>query len=291
VCLAGEATKQIMTMNEYGDIADINLTSECSTVSEANIGISIVLPVYNEEGTVASTLSSINESMESIALEYEILVVNDGSRDRTLERIMKEKDANPRIKVISYEKNRGKGHAIRAGILHSKGDVILFLDGDSEIQLHKINRYLVQLKDHDILIGSKRHPLSTVEGAPFSRKILSSAFHIMVRVGTGVKVKDTQSGIKAGKGGVLRLIFQVMRINRFAFDVEFLAIATLLNLAIAEFPIQVRYKNKSSLKVQDIAKMFVDLLVISYRCRIRRWYQKQLTRLNENHHQINIKRQ
>jgi len=277
-------------MKEHGDISHTHLTSERFSTPGTNVGMSIILPVYNEEGTVTSTLSSIKESMESIALEYEILVINDGSSDGTLESIMKEKEANTHIRVISYEKNSGKGYAIREGILHSKGDVILFLDGDSEIQLHEISRHLGQLKDHDIIIGSKRHPLSIVEGAPFSRKVLSSAFHIMVRLGTGVKVRDTQSGIKAGKGGVLRLIFQVMLINRFAFDVEFLAIATFLNLDIAEFPIQVRYKNKSSLKVQDIAKMFVDLLVISYRYRIRRWYQKQLTRLNENH-QINIERQ
>jgi dolichol-phosphate mannosyltransferase len=104
-------------------------------------------------------------------------------------------------------------------------------------------------------------------------------FNLLVRMAIGIKVKDTQSGLKAGKGDALRAIFRIMLVKRYAFDVELLTIATALNLNIKEMPIEISLER--SFKVRDIAKMFLDVTSIAYRYRMKRWYHKQITLLSE----------
>lgn len=247
--------------------------SRSLSIERARVQLSVVVPVYNQAENVCTSLERIKKVLNSMALTFEIIVVNDGSRDNTLEVLRQEEKLDPNIRIITYSQNKGKGHAVRTGIIRSRGETVMFTDGDLDISPNMINDYVDQLEDSDLVIASKRHPLSRYD-APASRKFLSRGFNLLVRVATGIRLRDTQSGLKAGNGEALRTIFKVMLVKRYAFDVELLTIASLLGLKIKEMPIVISLDRK--FKLGDIAKMFVDVMAISYRYRIRRWYQKQL---------------
>ena len=242
-----------------------------NTKSQAQI--SVVIPVHNQETEISSLLIKIKEILNSTMQSYEILVVNDGSYDNTLSVLQKEELLDSCIKIISYTPNRGKGYAVKTGVMRASGSIIIFVDGDFNISHDKIKEYIDELKNCDLVIASKRHPLSKVN-APTSRIFLSRIFNLLVRLFVGVKMKDTQSGLKAGNGAALRMIFGVMLVKRYAFDVELLAIATAMHLNIRELPIEINLDH--GFRIQDIVKMLLDITAISYRHRIRRWYNRQL---------------
>jgi glycosyltransferase involved in cell wall biosynthesis len=240
---------------------------------ESKCNISIIIPVFNEESKISAVLTHVKEILNESLLDYEILVVNDGSVDKSLQVIQEEEKLDSRVKVLSYEQNRGKGYAVKQGVVQSNGDVVLFLDGDFNISPIEIKDYVKQLEGCDLVIASKAHPLSTVSG-PASRLFLSKMFNLLVRSLIPIKIYDTQSGLKVGNGSVLRRIFEIMLVQRYAFDVELLAIATKLDLKIKELPIRITLDN--SFDIREVAKMFIDILGISYRLRITRYYQRSV---------------
>lgn len=247
--------------------------SASSYSQQLKLQVSIVIPVYNQAKTISASLARIKKVLEPTELSYELVVVNDGSRDETLEVLKKEQAMDPRVRLLSYNVNMGKGYAVKTGITETRGEFVMFTDGDLDISPNIISEYIRQLEDCDLVIASKTHPLSKYN-APASRKFLSRAFNFVVRVLTGIKIKDTQSGLKAGNGPALRAIFKLMLVKRYAFDVELLTIAYLLKMQIKEMPVEINVER--GFKVKDIARMFVDVLGISYRYRIRKWYQRQL---------------
>jgi glycosyltransferase involved in cell wall biosynthesis len=235
--------------------------------------ISVVIPVHNQEMEISSLLMKIKDILNSTTQTYEILVVNDGSYDNTLNVLEKEELLDSCIKIISYTPNRGKGHAVKTGVMQASGNIIIFVDGDFDISHNKIKEYIDELKNCDLVIASKRHPQSKVN-APTSRTFLSRIFNLLVRLFVGIKIKDTQSGLKAGNGDALRTIFGVMLVKRYAFDVELLTIATAMRLNIRELPIEINLDH--GFRIHDIIKMLLDISAISYRHRITRWYERQL---------------
>lgn len=242
---------------------------------------SVIVPVYSQAKKISSSLTKIREVLNLTLQSYELVVINDGSIDNTDEILQKEKRSDPHLQVISHKSNQGKGAAVRTGIMCSRGKNILFIDSDLDILPTAINTALQLLKECDLVIGSKRHPLSKVVASKY-RKFLSRFFNCIVRIIVGIKLKDTQSGIKAGNGDALRKIFEIMLVKRYAFDVELLTIAKLLNLRIKELPIEVKLGN--NFKISEIIKMLRDVAAVSYRFRIKRWYQMQLElkQLNNN---------
>lgn len=236
--------------------------------------VSVVIPFYNQERMISISLERIRRVLGALS-RYELIAVNDGSLDETLQVLHAEQASDPRLKIVSYGRNMGKGYAVKRGVMETTGDVVIFTDGDLEISPDIIIEYIYQLKDSDLVIASKRHPLSKVK-TPFSRKFLSRAFNLVARIATGIKAKDTQSGLKAGNGEALRRIFGLMLVKRYAFDVELLAIASLLKMNIREMPVDINLDKPFRMK--EVAKMLVDVIAVSYRLRIIRWYQRQLER-------------
>ncbi len=257
------------TKGEYDDRSSFKELQN----TESKCNISIIIPVFNEESEISALLTHVKEVLNESFLDYEILVVNDGSVDKSLQVIQEEEKLDSRVKVLSYEQNRGKGYAVKQGVVQSKGDIVLFLDGDFDISPIEIKDYVKQLEGYDLVIASKAHPLSTVSG-PASRMFLSKMFNLLVRSLIAIKINDTQSGLKVGNGSVLRRIFEIMLVQRYAFDVELLAIATKLDLKVKELPIRITLDN--SFNIREIAKMFIDILGISYRLRITRYYQRSV---------------
>lgn len=241
------------------------------------VELSFVVPAYNEEDFIEDTLGSIDAIIIDKNLSYEILVVDDGSADKTLAKARKYAGRNGHVKVVSYSKNIGKGHAIKTGFMQSAGNIVFFTDSDMEIDLRKISDYIEALKNSDIVIASKSHSCSQVE-VPLSRKILSECFNALVRLLTGVPLKDTQSGLKAMKKSAFVDIFPRLAVKRYAFDVELLAVANLYGLKVVEMPVNIKLDAK--FKPKEMLNMFMDLLGIAYRLRIIHWYQRELPEKN-----------
>ncbi len=236
--------------------------------------LSVVVPVFNSEGKVVDCLSKLKEILDSTILTYELIVVDDGSTDDTLEALKKIKNFFPQLKIISYQNNKGKGCAVKKGVLETSGDVVMFLDGDHDINSDCIIKYINELDDYDLVIASKAHPNSKVD-CSILRRFLSRMFNFFVRIFTGIKLRDTQSGLKVARGDVLLKIFEIISVKRYAFDVELLTIASLLGLKIKEMPVEIKMDRR--FKIKDIVRMFKDVLAISYRLRIKQFYQKQIS--------------
>jgi glycosyltransferase involved in cell wall biosynthesis len=241
------------------------------------VELSFVIPAFNEEDFIEDTLGIIEAVIKDKKLPYEIVVVDDGSKDGTLTKVRSYARRNGHIKVVSYSNNEGKGYAVKAGFMQTSGSIVIFADGDMEIDLGTISTYLEALKHGDIVIGSKQHVDSRVE-VPLSRRILSTCFNGLVRFLTGVPLKDTQSGLKAMKKSAFINIFPKLAVKRYAFDVELLAVANLYGLKTVEMPVSI--KLDASFSVRQVWKMFVDLLGIAYRLRVIHWYQNQLPAKN-----------
>lgn len=233
--------------------------------------ISLVIPVFNHARKISYSIEKIKQAVELSLSNYELIIVNDGSTDNTLT-ILKDiaKTDDEHVRVISYTPNRGKGYAVRQGVLHSQGDAVVLLDGDLDISPDLIKDYVERLSTSDLVIASKKHPESNVR-IPRSRAFLSRAFNLLIKVTIGIAQTDTQAGFKVGKGDIMRKIFRNVTVNRYAFDVEFFAIASILHLKVQEMPVIMKIDRK--FKIKEIVNMFVDVTRIWYKYRITHRYE------------------
>ena len=241
------------------------------------IELSFVVPAYNEEDFIEDTLGTIDDVIKGKNLPYEIVVVDDGSKDATLSIAKKYAGKNGHVKVVSYTENVGKGHAVKTGFMQTNGNIVVFVDGDMEINLGTISQYLEALKYGDIVIASKKHINSKVD-VPVSRRVLSGVFNGLVRVLTGVPLKDTQSGLKAMRKSAFIDVFPRLAVKRYAFDVELLAVANLYGLKVVEMPVNIKLDRK--FKPKEMLRMLLDLLGIAYRLRVIHWYHRPLPEKN-----------
>jgi dolichol-phosphate mannosyltransferase len=241
--------------------------------------ISIIVPVFNQQNKVSFSLEKVKQVVESNFTDYELIIVNDGSTDNTLTILKSIAATDPHVRVLSYTPNRGKGYAVRYGVLQSHGEVVMFLDGDLDISPDSIKDYVERLRISDLVIASKRHPQSSVT-IPRSRALLSRAFHLLIRVATGIPQKDTQAGFKVGNGDIMRAIFRNITVRRYAFDVELLTIADILQLKVEEMPVMMKIDRK--FRIKEIANMFVDVARISYKHRITHYYHYECLSNNKS---------
>ena len=232
--------------------------------------ISIIIPIFNQAKKITYSLEKIRQAVELTFTNYELIVVNDGSTDDTLNTLKDIAREDEHVRVISYTPNRGKGYAVRQGVLQSQGDAVILLDGDLDISPDLIKDYVEKLSTSDLVIASKKHPESNVR-IPRSRAFLSRAFNLLIKMAIGIDQTDTQAGFKVGKGDIMRKIFSNVSVNRYAFDVEFLAIASVLHLKVQEMPVIMKIDRK--FKIKEIVNMFLDVTRIWYKYRIAHRYQ------------------
>ncbi|MEM2195386.1 MAG: glycosyltransferase [Candidatus Methanomethylicia archaeon] len=243
-----------------------------------NPEVTVIMPAYNLQHIIVDSIREVCRVLDGFVESYEIIVIDDGSEDDTYKAALSLADGR-RIKVLRNNINKGKGFTLKKGSLYANGEYTVFLDADMEIDPRQIFRYVSALKHVDMVIASKRHPASTYE-APLIRKILSLGFNILVKLLTGIKVSDTQTGCKAFKTEALKTIMHLIVVKRYAFDVELLIVAKLLNLKIIELPVKVKLSKRFSFK--SILRMLLDLLGITYRLRVVKWYQKKIKNLRLN---------
>jgi glycosyltransferase involved in cell wall biosynthesis len=239
------------------------------------------MPAFNEAHCIRKSIADVREQFSALCPDYEIVVVDDGSTDGT--RKAAETLADRRVKVVGYHANQGKGHALKVGLKSATGEFAFLVDSDSEIRAAELIHYLEALELADIVIGSKRHHLSSVR-TPAMRKFLSLGFNIMERLLTGVKATDTQAGLKAAKSSTLYRILPLLSVKKYAFDVELLAVASLLRFKIKELPVEVDLK--ATFSTRQVMRMLIDLLGIAYRLRVRRWYQENSIKFSTTYRPI-----
>jgi dolichol-phosphate mannosyltransferase len=235
--------------------------------------ISLIIPIFNQAAKISYSLKKIKQAVELAFSNYELIVVNDGSTDDTLTILKGVAMTDEHVHIISYTPNRGKGYAVRQGVLHSHGDAVIFLDGDLDISPDLVKDYVERLSTSDLVIASKRHPDSIVR-IPRSREFLSRAFNLLIKVTLGITQRDTQAGLKVGKGEIMRTIFRNVSVNRYAFDVELLTIASILHLKVQEMPVIMKIERRFNTK--EIVKMFSDVMRIYYKHKLLHRYDKEL---------------
>src|SRR3972149_12308398 len=186
--------------------------------------LSVVVPAYKTEKVIDKSLLKIKRVLDQIRYSYEIICVVDGRVDNTFQKANRLAKRYPKkIVVTGYEKNLGKGHAVRFGMAQARGDIIGFIDAGLDINPNGISMLLEHFEWYkaDIIIGSKRHPASKVI-YPWQRKLLSFGYQIMVKVLFGLNVRDTQVGLKFFRRRVLEKTMPRLLIKAWAFDVEML---------------------------------------------------------------------
>lgn len=247
--------------------------------------LSVIVPAYKQEKTIEKDLININQTLKEGLRDYnyEIICVVDGSPDKTLQNA--KKVSSKTIKVLGYEKNGGKGYAIRYGIHQAKGDLISFLDAGMDISPKGIMMLMSHMDwyNADIIVGSKRHPVSRVN-YPFMRRILSIGYHLGVKILFGLPLTDTQSGIKIFKKKVIEAILPKLLVKRYAMDIEMLAVAKHMEFdRIYEAPIEVKFdKRTSNIKWSTIVKMFWDTLAVFYRLNLLHYYDRSIKSRHAN---------
>jgi dolichol-phosphate mannosyltransferase len=240
--------------------------------------LSVVVPVFNQAASIVKNLQVIREQLEEeLATDFEIVVVSDGSIDATEEELVSQ---NPRgaFRVFHYDRNLGKGYAVKLGALEAEGDWIGFIDADLDLDPRDLAHYAKHAQQNalDFAIGSKRHPRSEVR-YPRSRVVASWLFQRFVRVLFRLDVTDTQVGLKVFRREVAEQVLPLLLVKRYAFDIELLAVGRTFGFTrIDELPIRLDYQfTGSGVHSRAVIRALVDTVAIFYRLRILRYYQRR----------------
>lgn len=200
--------------------------------------LSVIIPAYNEEKRLGPHLDPVFNYLKSHYPDFELILVDDGSTDATKKTISQAILKKSQSRLISYFPNRGKGYAVRQGVMASRGQRVLFMDADLSTPLSEIPRILKLLENSDIVIGSRRSESKIYKKPPFYRQVASFIFDQIKYLIVGLRgFEDTQCGFKAFRGDIARKLFSQCKIDRFMFDVEVLYLAKKSGFSILEMPV------------------------------------------------------
>lgn len=239
--------------------------------------LSLIVPTYKQEKTIENDIKRILASFTDSRYDYEIIVVVDGMVDDTFKKAKKLE--NGRVKVVGYDTNHGKGYAVRYGMAKSKGDIIGFMDAGGDINEKWLSMMLEHFRwyDADIIVGSKRHPVSIVN-YPWQRKILSWGYQMLIRILFGLNIRDSQVGMKLYRREVLEDVLPRLVVKTFAFDIEILSVAYHLGYRrIFEAPVSIDFSEvQSTITSKNFRRIVWGMLwetaAVFYRLRILNYY-------------------
>ena len=229
--------------------------------------LSVIIPAYNEEKRLGPHLEPVLKFFHTHYPDFELIIVDDGSSDATAKTVSEVIAKEPRVRLISYQPNRGKGYAVKRGVLASRGDPVLFMDADLSTPLSEVPKILKQLNGVDIVIGSRGQAKSHInKKPPIFRKLASIIFDQIKYILVGLRrFKDTQCGFKVFRGSIARQLFARSQIDRFMFDVEILYLAERAGLKILEMPVTWADAPDSHVRFwEGVVNMFRDLWRIRY---------------------------
>ncbi len=230
--------------------------------SQTGVHLSLVIPVFNEERRIESSLQQVLTYLRKQTYPWEVLVVDDGSQDSTVDLVEKLSSQAPEISLIR-EPHRGKGHAVKAGMLAAKGAYRFQCDADLSMPIEQVSRFLPPAqRDYDIAVGSREVAGARRIGEPAHRHLMGRVFNQMVRL-MAVGLRDTQCGFKCYAGSRAHELFRLQRLDGFGFDVEILFLAHQRNLRVVEVPIDWYYRRESRVRpLQDTLRMVRELISI-----------------------------
>lgn len=228
---------------------------------------SIVIPAYNESARLTATLEKVLAYVHTQGWNAEVIVVNDGSRDDTADIVRAFAAKDPTLRLIENPGNRGKGYSVRNGMLHARGELVLFSDADLSSPIEESRKLLQALEEGaDIAIGSRWLRAETqTQRQPLHRQIFGRVFNILLRITLGLQFADTQCGFKAFKRPAVRAIFPQQKIERWGFDPEILFLARKLGFNVKEVPVLWGHSGGARINpLIDGSRMFVEMLHIRW---------------------------
>jgi glycosyltransferase involved in cell wall biosynthesis len=227
--------------------------------------LSIVIPAYNESARIAQTLQRVLACVDRQGWDAEVLVVDDGSEDRTVEIVRGWMERSTRLRLVRNVGNRGKGYSVRNGLLQAAGEVVMFTDADLSAPMEEAERLLAAIQEGaDVAIGSRwmDRTRQTIH-QPLYRRFFGRCFNWVTRTVMGLPFKDTQCGFKAFTRAAAQVIFRLQRIERWGFDPEVLFIARKLGYTIREVPVTWGHDERSRMSyLRDGLKMLEEMAAI-----------------------------
>jgi len=237
---------------QLNDVAPIEILLE----------ISIIIPAYNEEQRLKSTLEKVVAYLEEYNPNYEIIVVDDGSKDKTFELASA---FHPKVRAIKQPRNMGKGAAVRTGMMAANGKLLLFSDADLSTPIYEINKIVEHIDcGFDVVIGSRAIDNDMIKvHQPFYREFMGKTFNKFVQLFAIKGIKDTQCGFKGFRSQVAKDIFSKTKIDGFGFDVEVLYLAHKNNYKIVEVPVEWYNDERSTVNpITDSFNMLLEILKV-----------------------------
>ncbi len=231
--------------------------------------LSVVIPAYNEYLRIGKSLEKIRQYLDSKDFRSELVVVDDGSTDRTPELLREAAASLPTMRVFRNEPNQGKGYSVRRGVLEARGEFALFTDADLSAPIEEADKLLAAIKSQqaDAAAGSRALERQLVGiHQPWFREYAGRGFNLLVRLFTGLKIRDTQCGLKLFRRATTRRAFELQRSTGFGFDPELLFLIQRLGGKLVEVP--VRWYDDPATRVRllrDSSTMFFDLVRLRWR--------------------------
>ena len=223
------------------------------------VGLSLIIPAYNEEKRIGSVIKEYTRFLESKSLDYELIVVADGQDDTPLEA---KKTRNKKLRIIESKERLGKGGGIFTGIRASKGSIIAFVDSDMSVSASDFWKIFSSANKDNCAIGSRRSQGSLVtQKQPFMRRVMSRIFNIYIRTLFGLQISDTQCGAKAFPAEALSKVLDFMRSRGFEFDVELLWRLKKEGLGIIEVPVNWAHEDGSTFSLSHGPRMLFLLFL------------------------------
>ncbi len=227
------------------------------------IYLSVIVPAYNEEKRIPKTLTEINSYLQKQPYESEIIVVSDGSSDRTVDVVRSFSSQIKNLEMIAMPQRQGKGFGVRQGMLKAKGEYRIFTDADNSTPIQEVEKFWPEFKNgYEVVIGSRDMKGSDIAvPQPFFRVFLGNGFNLLVQVILGLYgIWDTQCGFKGFSAKAAEEIFSISVIKHFGFDPEILVIAKKRGYKIKEVPIRWINDAESKVKMSHTIKMFMEVL-------------------------------
>jgi len=255
------------TLSDLAEQADLALL-------DADLDLTVVVPYYNPGKLLVPTMKRLLAVLDSSGATYEVIAVSDGSTDGSDRELDAALADRPQLGNVVLTHNQGKGAALRLGLARGHGRYLGFIDADGDLDPILLGTFqaMVQLYSPDIILGSKRHPLSEVDYPPL-RRVYSWGYQQVVRLGFRLNIRDTQTGIKLIRRDVLAAVLPRMVEKRFAFDLELFVIARRLGYKrFLEAPIRLRHQFTSTVSWRSVYRSLLDTMAIWYRLRVLHFY-------------------
>lgn len=231
----------------------------------SDVELSVIVPAYNEAAIIARTISSVTRYLREHHPAAELIVVDDGSSDATLQILEELREENGLLRVLTCGTNRGKGYAVRLGVANSWGEHVAFFDADLSYPLEALEPGLALLRTGaDVVVGS-RDATPARAAYPVVRRVATRVFNELVEQVLHLGVPDTQCGFKMFRGEVARRLFAALRLDGFSFDVELLYLARRWGLRVERLPIEMTHGSRSAVRlVRDGARMLRDVVKLGW---------------------------